>query len=73
MPKPKTEKANRPSVINAGRIVGIGAGSWIVGAVSVVLQPVLWLIGVVLGFLQVAALCGAVVLFVHWLVGRVQR
>ena len=73
MPSRKPKKDKRSSVVNAGRIVGISAGSWVLGAASIVLRPFLWALGVVLGFLQVAALCGAVALFVHWIVGRFQR
>jgi len=72
MPKPKP-KTHYAKTANAGRLAGIAAGSFFVGMAANVLRPVFWLLGVVLGILQVAALCSAVVLFVHWLVGRFYR
>ena len=72
-PKPKQKKTAYAAALNGGRMAGIAAGSYVVGMVSIVLRPILWLLGIVLGFLQVAALCGAVALFVTWLVGRFQR
>jgi hypothetical protein len=70
MSKPKAKK---PSAANAGRLAGITAGSYVVGMMSVVFRPILWLVGLLFGFLQVAALCSAVVLFVHWVLTRFQR
>ena len=65
-----TKKTPKKSAANAGRLAGIAAGSYIVGMLSVVFQPVAWLAGLLFGLFQVAALCGAVVLFVHWIIGR---
>ena len=70
MSKPKTKK---PSAMNAGRAAGIAAGSYVVGALSVVFRPVIWLAGLLFGLLQVAALCTSVALFVHWVFTRFQR
>ena len=66
-------KAKKPSAANAGRLAGIATGSYIVGMLSVVFQPVAWLAGLLFGLFQVIALCGAVACLVHYLVTRVVK
>jgi len=68
-----TKKTPKKSAANAGRLAGIAAGSYIVGMLSVVFQPVAWLAGLLFGLFQVAALCGAVACLVHYLVTRVVK
>ena len=67
----KTPK--KKTAANSGRAAGIAAGSYIVGMLSVVFQPVAWLAGLLFGLFQVIALCGAVACLVHYLVTRVVK
>ena len=69
----RKDKQKKPSSMNAGRLIGIAAGSYVVGVASIVLRPIVWLAGVLFGLCQVLALCLAVALGVYWLVGRFTR